>query len=94
MPIVSLSAFNELDSKLIIYVDLTEPVDIFADWIDASEAASKAYNNRKASSPITPTAEPGSSRAAARTSAPVDIDEREERAPPRRRFVQEESDED
>ena len=72
-------------------------MDIFADWIDASEAASKAYNNRKAGSPITPTAEPGSSRAAAaHTSAPVDIDidEREERAPPRRRFVQEESDED
>lgn len=72
--------------------DLTEPVDVFADWIDASEAASKAYsNNRKASSPVTPTAEPSIPR---QSRVRADEEEQAAAAPPRRRFVQDDSDDD
>ncbi len=71
--------------------DLTEPVDIFADWIDSSEAASKLATQRGGPiSPIVASAGAGPSRAP-RNGV---IDEGDEQEAPRRRFVQADSDED
>jgi hypothetical protein len=74
-------------------LDLTEPVDIFADWIDSSEAASKLHPqvSRGPISPITPTAEASSSRLARNDSM---ADEETQDSVPRRRFVNEDSDDD
>ncbi|KIM30688.1 hypothetical protein M408DRAFT_328212 [Serendipita vermifera MAFF 305830] len=70
---------------------LTEPVDIFADWIDSSEAASKLAAQRGPISPIVASAGAATSRAP-RNAALEDIDEQD--AAPRRRFVQADSDEE
>ncbi|KAG8756118.1 hypothetical protein FRC14_003372 [Serendipita sp. 396] len=69
---------------------LTEPVDIYADWIDASEAASKqhATSDRRLTG-STPIAEQSSSRL---TRAPANDDDDEPE--PRRRFIQADSDDD
>ncbi|CCA69697.1 related to ELF1-Protein required for growth on glycerol mediumTranscription elongation factor, implicated in the maintenance of proper chromatin structure [Serendipita indica DSM 11827] len=66
---------------------LTEPVDIFADWIDASEAASK-LNSQSIRTPISPTAP---NAGPSRSSRHVAQDEEER---PTRRYVEADSDDD
>lgn len=66
-------------------------MDIFADWIDSSEAASKLAAQRGPISPIVASAGASTSRAP-RNAALDEGDEQE--AAPRRRFVQEDSDDE
>ena len=70
-------------------IDLTEPVDIFADWIDSATLLSK--NVRAPINPVAASGGAGTSRAP-RAAAMGEGDEPE--AQPRRRFVQEDSDDD
>lgn len=70
-------------------------MDVFADWIDSSEAASKINPqlSRGPISPITPTAG-GSSRAGGLSLKALADDDHAERTTSGRRFVQEDSDDD
>jgi hypothetical protein len=75
--------------RLTSVVDLTEPVDIFADWIDSATLLSK--NVRAPVGPVVTSGGAGPSRAP-RAAAMGEGDEQE--AQPRRRFVQEDSDDE
>ena len=72
-------------------IDLTEPVDIFSDWVDSAEAVSKLQG---ASERPAPAGASGGSGPKRPRSATMPSAAAEDAPVPSRRFVQEDSDDD
>lgn len=72
-------------------LDLTEPVDIFSDWVDSAEAVSKLQGASERPAPAGTAGGSGPKRPKSATMPSTAV---EDVPAPSRRFVQEDSDDD